>query len=91
MYKSVFIEALKKSGEKDFLYLHRVTENLFEEYPGIFNENDSGISEEAKYIGRIIEILEEIYKVNDKKEEESLKEIETIIGLLSFYNEKETE
>ena len=91
LYKSVFIEALKKSDEKDFSYLHRVTENLFEEYPGIFNENDSGISEEAKYIGRIIEILEEIYKVNDKKEEESLKEIETIIGLLSFYNEKETE
>lgn len=100
-YQSVFALAMirseGKAGECDLLC--RTMSNLFEEYPGVFNEEkENDKSMEAKYIEEITKILEEIFvsMTNACKEEDkngialaAIQEVQAIIGLLSFYNEKE--
>lgn len=100
-YQSVFALAMIRSEGKagECNLLCRTMSNLFEEYPGVFNEekeNDKSV--EAKYIEEITKILEEIFvsMTNACKEEDkngialaAIQEVQAIIGLLSFYNEKE--
>lgn len=114
-YQSVFSLAMARSElrEGECTLLRQTMSNLFEEYPGVFNEEkENNKSIEAKYIEKITELLEEIFvsrtnSYNDKrpksegedpkKEDEikekivlpSIQEVQAIIGLLSFYNEKE--
>lgn len=102
-YRNVFLIAMVKDGAAKRNYLNEVFKNLFEEYPGIFDETKTKEekSEEANYIERIVDLLEEIFYmklslIQDKTEKtkrqaalDSLQEIETVIGLLKFYNEKE--
>ena len=95
-YQTIFIEALNRDNDNNFNYLHRVVDNLFEEYPGIFDDGYVNTSKEAEYIRKVIFILEQLFIINtqDKREDSSTKSIEdleTIIALLSFYNEKEVE
>ena len=92
-----------KDGAAKRNYLNEVFKNLFAEYPGVFDETKTKEekSEEANYIEMIVDLLEEIFYmklslIQDKTEKtkpqaalDSLQEIETIIGLLKFYNEKE--
>lgn len=102
-YRNVFLIAMVKDGAAERNYLNEVFKNLFEEYLGIFDETKTKEekSEEANYIERIVDLLEEIFYmklslIQDKTEKtkqqaalDSLQEIETVIGLLKFYNEKE--
>ena len=96
MYQTIFIEALNRNNDNDFDYLHKVVDNLFEEYPGIFDDGYVNASKEAEYIRKVIFILEQLFIINTQDEREdtstkSIEELETIIALLSFYNEKEVE
>ena len=102
-YRNVFLIAMVKDGAAKRNYLNEVFKNLFAEYPGVFDETKTKEekSEEANYIEMIVDLLEEIFYmklslIQDKTEKtkpqaalDSLQEIETIIGLLKFYNEKE--
>ena len=102
-YQKLFVIALIQNGENTVNVLNEVVKNLFEEYPNIFDQEADDIqkSGETRYIEEIIELLREVYCVNlslshektikdkEKIAIKSLKEIEAIIGLLSFYNEKE--
>ena len=102
-YRNIFLIAMLKDGKKKENYLNEVFKNLFEEYPGIFDETKTKEEkgEEANYIEMIVDLLEEIFYmklslIQDKTEKtkrqaalDSLQEIETVIGLLKFYNEKE--
>ena len=102
-YQKLFVIALIQNDENSVNVLNEVVKNLFEEYPSIFDQEADDIkkSGETRYIEEIIELLREVYCVNlslshektikdkEKIAIESLQEIEEIIGLLSFYNEKE--
>ena len=97
-YQKLFILAMTKDNESKSIYLKQMVKNIFEEYSGIFEEmeNDIKKSAEADYIEKITNISEEIYKTkvllsdNEiKAASDCLQEVEAIIGLLSFYNEKE--
>lgn len=102
-YRNIFLIAMVRDGEEKRGYLHEVFKNLFEEYPETFDETKTKEEkgEEANYIEIIVDLLEEIFYMKlsltqEKTEEikwqvasDSLQEIETIIGLLKFYNEKE--
>ena len=80
-----------------------MVDNLFEEYPGIFDDGYVNTSKEAEYIRKVIFILEQLFIINTQKEGEdisnkrkdsatkSIEKLGTIIALLSFYNEKEVE
>lgn len=102
-YQNVFLVAMVKDVDEKNNYLKEVFKNIFEEYLGIFDETKSKEEkdEEANYIEMICDLLGEIFYaklslIQDKTEKikqqvalDSLQEIETIIGLLKFYNEKE--
>lgn len=102
-YRNVFLIAMVRESEKKGNYVNETFRNLFEEYSGIFDEtNTKGEkSEEANYIEKIVGLLKEIFRMKlsllqEKTEKtrlevalSSLQEIEAIIGLLKFYNEKE--
>lgn len=103
-YQKVFVIAMTKDAGERIRYLHEVSKNLFEEYSGIFDTTPAKEkrAEEADYIEIIVELLRGIFekklslmqrKMEKIEEEEaaveSLQEIEAIIGLLGFYNEKE--
>ena len=95
-YQKLFVLALTKDSINS---LNTVAINLFAEYPNIFDEMDEDKKPpETRYIENIIELLRKVYaknvslKIKKTSEEvaiESLQEVETIIGLLRFYNEKE--
>ena len=95
-YQKLFVLALTKDSINS---LNAVVINLFAEYPNIFDEMDEDTKQpETRYIENIIELLRKVYaknvslKIKKTSEEiaiESLQEVETIIGLLRFYNEKE--
>lgn len=102
-YRNVFLIAMVKDGEEKGNYINEVFKNLFEEYPGIFDDTKTKEEkgEEANYIEAIVDLLKTIFymklsMIQEKTEKikrevalNSLQEIETIIGLLKFYNEKE--